>query len=219
MQSRHRFGLAAGLVLLGAVASALAAPDLPERVVTHWNGAGVPDGYADRWVALVGLPALSAAILGMLAVVPRIDPLGENIAAFRETYDWFAVVLTAFLTLLHAGVLAYNLGYEFEFLRLVAVGVGLLYYFVGRVVARAERNWFVGVRTPWTLSSDEVWDRTHALAARLFTVAAVVALAGAVVGESIVYFLAVPAAVVAAVATGYSYYAYRQVEDGPAVGG
>ena len=218
MQSRHRFGLAAGLVLLGAVASALAAPDLPERVVTHWNGAGTPDGYADRWVALVGLPAVSAGVLAMLAVVPRIDPLGENIDAFRPTYDWFAVALTAFLTAMHGGVLAYNLGYEFEFLRLVALGVAVLYFFVGRVVKRAERNWFVGVRTPWTLSSDEVWDRTHAHAAKLFVGAAVLALIGAAMGQAIVYFIAVPAAAIAAITTLYSYYAYRQVET-DAVGG
>ncbi|MFB6121338.1 MAG: SdpI family protein [Halobacteriaceae archaeon] len=219
LETRHRFGLAVALVLVGAVASALAAPDLPERVATHWNAAGEPDDYAAKWVALVGMPALATGLLAMLAVVPRIDPLGENIADFRSTYDWFAVALTAFLTALHLGVLAYNLGYEFDFLRLVAVGVAALYYFVGRVIDRAKRNWFVGVRTPWTLSNDEVWDRTHALAARLFRVAAVVALLGAAVGEFVVYFLAVPAAAIAVVATGYSYYAYRQVESEDALGG
>ena len=218
LQTRYRFGVAAALVLVGALASVLAAPYLPERVATHWNAAGQPDGYAPRWVALVGLPALAAGILAMLAVVPRIDPLGENVAAFRPTYDWFAVAVTAFLMSLHLGVLAFNLGHEFDFLRLVAVGVAALYYFVGHLVERAERNWFVGVRTPWTLSSDAVWRQTHALAARLFRGAAVVALLGAAVGEYVVYFLVVPAALIAVVTTAYSYLAYRQVDSG-ALGG
>jgi len=95
----------------------------------------------------------------------------------------------------------------------------VLYVGVGFLLERAERNWFVGIRTPWTLSSEDVWRNTHDRAATLFKFAGVIALAGAILPEYFVYFVAVPAAAIAAFATVYSYLDYRRVGDGdPAEG-
>ena len=97
MNSTHRFALAAGLVVASGAVSVLAAPDLPEQMATHWNAAGVPDDTMSKPVALTLFPVLTAVLLGMFAVIPRIDPLGENIAGFRPIYDWFVVGFTAFM--------------------------------------------------------------------------------------------------------------------------
>jgi uncharacterized membrane protein len=213
MNTTRRFGLAAAFVALAGVASVLAAPDLPERVVTHWNAAGDPDGTMPRTLALAFLPALSAALVALFAVLPRVDPLGENVAAFRATYDWFVVLLAGFLLFVHAGVLAFNLGYEFDFLLLVLAGVAGLFYAVGLLLERAEPNWFVGIRTPWTLSDETVWNRTHALGARLFKLTAVVSLVGLAFGEYAVYFVLVPAVGTAVVTAAYSYLLYKRLHD------
>jgi len=215
VNTRQRLGIAAGLVALTALASALAAPALPERLVTHWDAAGRPNGTMSKSLALAFVPALSACLAALLAVVPRVDPRRERYASFRPYYDWLIVLLAAFMLVLHVGTLLFNLGYRFAFVSLVVVCVAALFYYVGVVLSHAEPNWFVGVRTPWTLDSDDVWARTHALAARLFKASAVLALVGLLFGEYAVYFVLVPALGTAVVSVAYSYWLYeRRARDG-----
>jgi len=112
MNSRRRFLIAAVFVVISGVMSVLAAPELPARMATHWNAAGQSDGTISKPVALALLPVLTALLLVMFALAPCIDPLRENIASFRSVYDWFVVVFTAFMTVIHGGVIVFNLGYE-----------------------------------------------------------------------------------------------------------
>jgi len=214
MESRHRFLFAAIVVVLSGMVSILAAPELPAQLATHWNAAGQPDGTMSKSVALVLFPALAGVLLFVFAVIPRIDPLRENIVSFRPVYDWFVVVFTAFLAVVHGGIVAFNLGYEFNFTLLILAAVTGLFYFVGVLLTHAERNWFVGIRTPWTLSSDEVWNRTHRLGGRLFKLTALVSLIGLLFGEYAIYFLVVPALLTAGITVVYSYYLYERLERG-----
>jgi uncharacterized membrane protein len=212
MKSHHRFLIAAIFVGVSAALSVLTAPELPTRMATHWNAAGQPDGTMSKPAALVLIPAMTAGLLIVFALIPRVDPLRANIASFRPVYDWFVVVFTAFMTVIHGGIIAFNLGYEFDFTLLVLAAVAGLFYYVGVLLTHAKRNWFVGIRTPWTLSSDEVWDRTHRLGGRLFKLTALVALVGLLYGEYAIYFLVVPALFTAGITIVYSYYLYEQLE-------
>ena len=212
MNSRHRFLIAAVFVVVSGVMSILTAPELSARMATHWNAAGQPDGTMSKPVALALLPAMAAVLLVVFALVPRIDPLRENIAEFRPVYDWFVVVFTAFMAVIHGGVIVFNLGYEFDFTLLILTTVAGLFYYVGVLLEHAERNWFVGIRTPWTLSSADVWDRTHRLGSRLFKLTALIALVGLFFGEYAIYFLVVPALLTAGVTVVYSYYLYEKLE-------
>lgn len=213
MESRHRFAIAAGFVLGAAALSVVAAPSLPDELVTNWDAAGEPDGTMPTAQAIWLLPALMGGILALFAIIPRIDPLRENIAEFRRYYDWFVVVSSIFLFLMHAGILAFNLGYEFPFLSLILAGTALLLYYTGIVLDHAKRNWFVGIRTPWTLSNTAVWDRTHALGATLFKLTAILTLGGVVVPEYGLYFLLVPLLGTVVITTAYSYYLYERIEE------
>jgi len=213
VNTRQRLSLAAGFVALSAIVSVLSAPSLPEQLVTHWNAAGEPDGTMSKPLALALLPALTAGLLVLLAFVPRVDPLGENVAAFRRYYDWFLVVFAGFMFVVHAGIVAFNFGYEFDFTLLVLAPVAALFYYAGVLVTHAERNWFVGIRTPWTLSDQRVWDRTHELGGTLFKLSAVVALFGFLFDEYAVYFLVVPVLLTAATVVLYSYYLYSKLDD------
>ena len=218
LSTRLRFGVAALLVAVGAAASLAAAPDLPERMVTTWNGAGEPTGTLSRTVGMWLVPGLGAALLGLFAVLPRIDPLGENVAAFRVHYDRFVVVFTAFLTAVHLAILAFNLGYPVDVTTLAVAGSAALFYYVGTVLPHVEPNWFLGIRTPWTLSDDAVWERTHALGARLFKLSALIAVVGLFFGEYAVYFLVAPALATAAITVAYSYVLYARGERGTDAG-
>jgi len=214
MNSRRRFLIASAVVVISGVMSVLAAPELPAGMATHWTAAGQPDGMMSKPAALALFPAISVVLLVVFAVIPRIGPLRENIVSFRPVYDWFVVVFVVFMTVIHAGVIAFNLGYEFDFTLLVLAAVAGLFYYVGVLLTHAERNWFVGIRTPWTLSSDEVWARTHHLGGRLFKLTAIISLIGLFFGDYAVYFLIVPALLTAGITVVYSYYLYEQIERG-----
>ncbi|WP_276300921.1 SdpI family protein [Halorussus lipolyticus] len=211
MNLRRSYLVGIVLVALSAVLSALAYPEMPAEMATRWGASGEVNGQTPKLVALSLLPGLSALLLGAFAVLPRIDPLGENVAQFREQYDTFVVLMLAFLAYLNLVVVAANAGYEFEIAQALAPAIGTLYYYVGVLSAHAERNWFVGIRTPWTISSDEVWERTHERVAPLFKLAGVVAVFAALVPAYAELLLAAPVAGVALYATVYSFFEYRRV--------
>ncbi|AHF99130.1 hypothetical protein HALLA_10020 [Halostagnicola larsenii XH-48] len=212
MKTVHRFAIAGSIAILAALLSYALKPSVPDQLVTNWNAAGEPTGTMPKAQAIWLPPVLMGGLIALFAVLPRIDPRRENIAGFRQYYDWFVVVVTAFVFLVHAGVLAFNLGLEFPFMHLLVVGLALLFYYTGIVLTKAKQNWFVGIRTPWTLSNDEVWDRTHELGGKLFKLSAVLALGGLLFGELAVYFLLVPVLLTAVVTIAYSYYLYEQIE-------
>lgn len=205
-------------VVAGLAAGALAWPELPATMDVHWNAAGEADGTAPKAVGVLLIPGLSVALMAVFGLLPRIDPLGENVADFRRHYDTFAVLLVTFLTGVHGVVLAVNLGVDVPTTPVVLVATGGVLAYVGVLLGHAEPNWFVGVRTPWTLSSERVWRRTHDLGGPLFVVAGVVlALAGigawaletpVLLTVAIGYVL-----LTAAVTVGYSYYCYRTIEE------
>jgi uncharacterized membrane protein len=217
MEARDRFTVAAGFVLLSGVVSFPAVPSLPAQVVTNWNAAGEPNGSIPKLLAIWLFPVLTAGVLVAFAAIPRIDPLRENIAMSRPYYDWF-VVFAAYMSLVNAGIIAFDLGYEFDFTALILVGVAGLFYYSGVLLTHAERNWFVGIRTPWTLSSEEVWKRTHALGGRPFKLTVVLTLVGLLFGDYALYFLPVPALLTAGITIVYSYYVYEQTERGSDTG-
>jgi len=213
LSTRLRFGAAALLVAVGAAASLAVAPDLPARMVTTWNAAGEPTGTLSKTVGTWLVPGLAAGLLGLFALLPRIDPLRGNVAAFRVHYDRFVVVFTAFLVAVHLAVLAANLGYAVDVTTLGVAGGAALCYYLGTLLPHVEPNRFVGIRTPWTLSDDAVWDRTHALGARLFKLSAATAVVGLLVGEYAVYFLVGPALATAVLTVAYSYVLYARRGD------
>ena len=206
----------AGLAVaaLTAAVSVVFAPELPAQMVTHWDGSGTANGTMDRTTALVGGSALVLGMVVLFEIIPRIDPLGENIREFQTAYDAAAVLVTGFTAYSYGLVVAWNLGYEFEMLVGLAPAIAVLYFGLGLLVEHAERNWFVGVRTPWTLSSEQVWRDTHDLAATLFKLTGVLALGAVVLPAYGIYFIAAPAVAVSVITTVYSYLRYRQLDEG-----
>jgi uncharacterized membrane protein len=120
--------------------------------------------------------------------------------------------LLAFLLYVFGLQLAWNLGARFDFVQALIPALAVLWYVTGVVLGQIKRNWFMGIRTPWTLSSDAVWDRTHALGGQLFKIAAVISLAGLFFrGGLVIVMVIVPVLAVAVVTVAYSYVVYRQL--------
>ncbi len=176
MRSRW-FGLV--VAALAAAVSVWAYPLLPATVATHWNLQGTPDGYSGRLWAVAVMPIVIVGLTGLFRVLPNVDPRRENYTKFLDTYWLIANVVLAFAGVAHALIVANGLGYTVQVDRLLPVGIGLLLAFLGNYLTRVEPNWFVGIRTPWTLSSDTVWRRVHRTAGWLFVIAGLVVAAAA----------------------------------------
>lgn len=215
MRSRTRLTGGIVLVAVAALASVLSRPDLSAEVAIHFDAAGQPDGYAARDVALAFLPATMLGVLVLFELLPRIDPLRENIEAFERVYDVLVLSTLASLAGVHGLVLAFNLGYGVPLGVAVALGIAGLYVVIGFVLDRVERNWVVGVRNPWTLSDETVWERTHERTATAFKLGGVAALLATVLAPDRAILAVVGIGLlVAAYATAYSYVLYRRRHRG-----
>ena len=179
----HRFGVL--LLILAVGLSAWAVPRLPPSIATHWNARGEPDGFSPRGFAVALIPAVMGLLYLLLGVFPRIDPQKRNYEQFRDTYWLMGNAVLLFLVLVHFLVVGKGLGLGVNVSTLIFPGVGLLFVLIGRFLGRVEPNWFVGVRTPWTLSSEQVWRSTHRTTGWLFVGAGIVMIALAAVPPAV----------------------------------
>lgn len=153
-------------------------PKMPERVAAHWNTRGEVDGYSSKFWGLFLMPIISVGMLLLFILIPKIDPLKANIEKFRKYYDGFILLLILFLFYVYLLTIFWNLGKRFNIGQFLIPGLGILFYYCGILVENAKRNWFIGIRTPWTLTSDNVWDKTHKLGGKLFKIAGGIAILG-----------------------------------------
>src|SRR2546423_7754081 len=175
MRSRW-FGLVvAGLA--GAV-SIWAYPQLPPTVATHWNLNGQANGFSSRAVAVGIFPLVILGMTALFNVLPKLDPRRENYGKFIATYWLIANAVILFMLIGHGMIIATALGYPVKIDRALPLGLGILFIVLGNYITRVEPNWFVGIRTPWTLSSDTVWRKTHRTGGLLMV------LGGFIVGAS-----------------------------------
>ncbi|MFC7096125.1 SdpI family protein [Halobaculum marinum] len=206
--------LAAFIVVAMAGASALALPSLPAQVATHWNAAGQPDDTMPRLVGAFLLPAITAGVTLLLYVAPRFDPRYESIESFRGGYEWFVVGMVAFLAYVHGMTLAWNLGLRFSFTAAMALPLAGLFLGLGELLARARPNWTIGIRTPWTLSDDDVWTETHRRGAWAFRALGVATLVAVAVPDLLLPVVLGGALLVAGYTMAFSYVAYRRRHAG-----
>ena len=202
----------AGILLLTFAVAFIAYPSMPDPIATHWGLSGKADGYLPRIWGLFLVPLISTGLAFLLLLIPRIDPLKENIERFRETYEYFIAILLLFLLYVSLLVIAWNLGVRFNIAQVLSPAFGVLLYACGVLVGKAKRNWFIGIRTPWTLSSDRVWDRTHAVGGRLFKIAGILALLGALFPGIVWLLILGPVFLISICLVVYSYLEYRKDE-------
>ena len=196
----------AAVLITGSVFSRL-----PATIPTHWNFAGEVDGYSSRAWGAWALPVLLGFLWGMLKWIPAIDPRGANYARFTGAFEGIIVLVMLFVFGSQMVILASSLGQPVSVDRLAPIGIGLLLMGVGNLLPRAKPNWFVGIRTPWTLSSDRVWERTHRVGG-YFLVAggALIVIAGIAVPALAFGTMITVCAASAIFLLIYSYIAWRQ---------
>ncbi|MDD2920891.1 MAG: SdpI family protein [Anaerolineales bacterium] len=199
------------LIIVSIFASALLWNQLPAQMASHWDINDEVNGYVSKTWGAALIPLTTMAMFLLFLFIPSIDPLKANIAQFRETFNLFIVFITVFMLYIHGLTLAWNLGNQnFKMSAAMLPLMGLLFIFVGYLLRKAKRNFFIGIRTPWTLSSDTVWDKTHQLGATLFMVSGALAIVGGFFGGATAFWLVfVPLIGSSVFLVVYSYVLYR----------
>lgn len=198
------------IIFFSLVAGAVVYDQLPEPMASHWNINDEVDGYVSRFWGVFMLPLVMLVLSVIFFVIPLLDPLKENVAEFRGVYNLFILLMTLFLAYVWKLTIFWNLGYRFFKMRTALLpALGLLFIFVGYMLRTAKRNWFVGIRTPWTLSSDFVWAETHRLGGILFMVSGLLAILGVFFGAHALWFTILPILGSTVFLYIYSYILYR----------
>ena len=199
------------LIAAAVLFSMFVYPRLPERMPVHWGLHGQVDRYGSRVEGAFMLPALMLLIWLLLRFLPRIDPRRENYAKFADTYE---LLINSFITLLavmQVALLGTALGWPVSMERVVPGLVGLQFIILGNALPRARPNWWFGIRTPWTLSNDRVWARTHRVGGYLLAAAGVVLLSAAALPRGWTFALGLAAVLSAGFGSlVYSYFAWKQ---------
>ncbi len=144
-------------------------PSLPDRVPTHWNWKGEVDGWSSKPFGAFFLPGMTAGLWLLFLALPWLSPRGFKVEPFRATYNILVVMVLALMAYIHFVALQAALQPNMDMARALIGGIFALFGGIGVLLGRVKRNFWVGVRTPWTLASDAVWDSTHRLAARLYS--------------------------------------------------
>jgi len=185
-------------------------PKMPYDMASHWNAAGEVDGYISKFWGLFLIPIISVAMFLLFLALPLLDPLKNNVNKFRSYYDGFMIMMTGFMFYLYVMTLLWNVGYKFNMLVWLTPSFAILFYYSGVLIQHAKRNWFIGIKTPWTLSSDYVWDKTHKLGAKLFKLTGAICLLGMILPKYAIWFVLVPVLATAIATMVYSYVVYKR---------
>jgi uncharacterized membrane protein len=171
----HWLLLAAMFVLAAATWGAA-----PDRIPVHWNIAGQVDRWGGKLEGLLAIPLLALAIYALMIVLPRFDPGRANYDAFAGPYATLRLGILVVMAAIYALILLWVRGVPVSIRVFVPLIVGALFVVVGNLLGKIRPNWFVGIRTPWTLSSKLAWNQTHRAGGWLFIVMGVLMMACAV---------------------------------------
>src|SRR4051812_32389422 len=167
------------LVVASFVLAVASYSGMPDPVPTHWNLRGEADGFTPKPWGPFTMPLVLFGICGLLVVLPRLSPKGFGMEGFRRAFDRIVLGVASFFFALHVLAVLAACGASIPIGRAVFILVGALFVVLGNFMGKLTRNFFVGVRTPWTLASEEVWLRTHRLAGRTFVLAGIAVVATA----------------------------------------
>ncbi len=199
-------------VLLSLVISIYFYPRLPNKIPMHWNLQGEVDGYMTKFWGLFLMPMVLIVMSILFILIPSIDPLKANIKRFRNYYDGFIILLFLFMLFLQGFIVLWSLGTKIRLHIVFTIGLGILFFYIGILLEHAQRNWFIGIRTPWTLSSDFVWNKTHKLGGKLFKIIGIIALLGFFAGKHAFRFVIIPVIIISVYLFIFSYFQY-QIEN------
>ncbi len=201
------------IVVISFIISIFFYSSMPATMISHWGINGESNGQMTKFWGTFLIPILLIGMALLFFILVRIDPLKENIKLFRNYYDGFIIAILLFMLYVHLLVLMWNFGFVFNMLQLMLPALAVLFLLIGIMMRKVKRNWFLGIRTPWTMSSDYVWDKTHKLGAILFMISGVFVLIGVVFWKYAIFLILIPILLATFVTIIYSYVVYKQEQE------
>jgi uncharacterized membrane protein len=161
-------------------------PMLPDMVPTHWGFDGAPNAWSPKWVGVLIGPVVGLVFLILFPILNRIDPKKENYEVFKGPWNMIQTALLVFMAYIFAVTMYVTFYPQYNTLvgRAVVFGIGILFVIIGNYMGKIRQNYFVGLRTPWTLNDPEVWQKSQRLAGWMFVLGGLAAMIEAVVWVS-----------------------------------
>jgi uncharacterized membrane protein len=156
------------------------------------------------------MPLLSIALFLLFIYLPKLDPLKKNYKSFSNYYDSFILVMIVFLFYAYLLTILWNFGFNFNMSLALIPALGFLFFYIGIILKKLKRNWFIGIKTPWTVSSDKVWEKTHKLGSTLFKISGIITIIGVFFPSYIIWFTLLPVIFSSVWLIIYSYLEYRK---------
>ncbi len=157
--------------------AALSWPSAPDRIPVHWNAAGAVDRYGGKFEGLLLMPLVASGVYLLMIFLPRFDPGRANYAQFAGAYNIIRLAIVTVLAAVYTLMILLVRGHPVDMSSAVNVLIGGLMIVLGSLMGKVRPNWFVGIRTPWTLSSKLAWNKTHRLGGWLLMIAGLVMIA------------------------------------------
>lgn len=198
------------IILLSLAVSFYCYPKLPDKIASHWNYKSEVDSYMPKPLGVFLMPVVLFFLFLLFLIMPKIDPLKANVDKFRKYFDGFIIVLFLFMLVIQLQIILWNFGIEIKPDILFPIGFGTLFFYLGILIGRAQRNWFIGIRNPWTLSSDIVWDKTHKLGGKLLKICGIISIIGIKTKVYAIFFILVPIIIILIYLSIYSYIEYKK---------
>ena len=200
------------IIIMMFAASIYFYPQLPDKIPIHWNFKGEIDGYSGKLSGAFLMPVMNIIMYGLFIFMPAIDPKKENYKLFESTYIYFRYLFHIFFLGIHGLIIAAALGYNVDTGRLVTLAVSLLLMLMGNVMGRLKHNYFVGIKTPWTLADEEVWRKTHRLGAILWTAGGLMGVIMSLLRQSMGWVFIAVIAVMTFIPIVYSYLIFSKLK-------
>jgi uncharacterized membrane protein len=198
-------------IAIAAVTTAYLYPSLPEQIPTHWNVEGKVDDYTAKPWGVIIFPLMAVLVFVIMKVIPVISPKGFRTDQFTGVLNILMVALVGFMSGVTLLVLLEASGRNVHINEMMSAGVGLLFIVIGNYLGKLRKNFFLGIRTPWTLASDEVWSRTHRFGGWIFVLIGFFLFLQAFVRFPKQWLIGA-IVVVALLPVIYSYVLYRKIE-------
>lgn len=188
--------------------------ELPDEVPTHFNIRGEADDWGPKWMAAYLIPMIGLGTYLMILLVPAIDPK-KKIESAQKPVAAIRMFTSVFMVGIYAFVMAASLGTTINFSNYIIIGVGMLILIVGNYMNSIKPNYFIGIRTPWTLENEEVWKRTHRLSSKIWIVGGLLLMLSPLVPEMIRldYLIYIIVGILAGIPLVYSYVIYKKLES------
>jgi uncharacterized membrane protein len=199
-----------GLIVLMFIIAVYFYQKLPDKIPTHWNAEGKINGYSSKAFGIFLLPSITVIMYLLFLLIPKIEVYKKNIQAFSKHFFIFKLALILFFMVLFIVTIMQSMGYIFNMNYVIIPACAILFYIIGYMLKYAKRNFFIGIRTPWTLSSEKVWDKTHALGSTLFKIVSLTALMGMFFGKYGFWIMLIPLLTISLFLVVYSYVLFSK---------